>query len=113
MSHRSCLCSYHENVNLLLKPLSKCIHSSDLNTLQAFSSALVCNEEDENCMFSRCSLCSNRFNDKIRNNVIDPTEQIQWKQWIFSNGYAEKKEFNGTVQECLAMLEAQIESIRT
>jgi hypothetical protein len=101
MPHRSCLCHYHENVNLLLIPLSKCIRSSNLDTLQAFSSALVCNEEDENCMLSRCSLCANNFDDKIQKNVIDPTEQIKWYQWVFNNGYAEKKEFNSTVQECL------------
>ena len=65
MSHRRCLCSYHENVNLLLKSLSKYINSLDLNSLQAFSSALVCDEANEDCMFRHCSLCSNNFDSKI------------------------------------------------
>ncbi|CAF5187724.1 unnamed protein product, partial [Rotaria sp. Silwood1] len=42
---RSCLCMYHENMNLLLKPLSKYIRCPGLHSLQQFSAMLVCNEE--------------------------------------------------------------------
>ncbi|CAF3222161.1 unnamed protein product [Rotaria sp. Silwood2] len=34
MPERSCLCMYHENMNLLLKPLSKYIHCPGLHLLQ-------------------------------------------------------------------------------
>ncbi|CAF4761226.1 unnamed protein product, partial [Rotaria sp. Silwood2] len=44
MTHRSCLCVYHENINLLIKPLSKYIPCPGLHSLQAFSSTLVCFE---------------------------------------------------------------------
>ena len=67
MPHRNCLCSYHENVNLLLNSLSKYVNCSDLNSLQSFSSTLVCDEENENCMLSKCSLCSTNFDLKIFN----------------------------------------------
>ena len=87
MSHRSCLCCYHENINLLIMPLSKSISCSDLNSLRSFSSALVCDEENENCMFSRCSLCSNNFDLKIRKNAVDPSKRIQWYQWTHKNGF--------------------------
>ena len=50
MSHRHCLYSYHENVNLLSKSLSKHINRLDLNFLQVFSSALVCDEANEGCV---------------------------------------------------------------
>ncbi|CAF2625344.1 unnamed protein product [Rotaria sp. Silwood2] len=110
MPHHSCLCSYHENVNLLLKPLSKCINNPNLVSLQSFSKALVCNEDDENCMFNRCSLCANYFNDKFRKYVLNPAQKIQWYQWVFKNGYSEKQEFNGTIHQCLNTLEAQLES---
>ena len=110
MPHRNCLCSYHENVNLLLKSLSKHINGVNLNSLQAFSSILVCDEENEECMFSRCSLCSNNFNLKIRKNVINPNKQIQWYQWTTKNGFSRKEEFNGSILQCLATLEEQSQS---
>ena len=110
MPHRNCLCCYHENVNLLLKSLSKCINSPNIISLQSFSKAVVCNEDEENCMFSRCSLCSNYFNDKFRKNVLNPAQKIQRHQWVLKNGYSEKQEFSRTVHECLNTLEAQLES---
>ncbi|CAF3549126.1 unnamed protein product [Rotaria sp. Silwood1] len=106
MPHHSCLCCYHENVNLLLKPLSKCINNPNLVSLQSFSKALVCNEDDENCMFNRCSLCANYFTDKFRKYVLNPAQNIQWYQWIFKNGYSEKQEFNGQEITSLADLKA-------
>ncbi|CAF3857698.1 unnamed protein product [Rotaria sp. Silwood1] len=57
MPHRSCLCIYHENVNLLIKPLSKHISCDGLNLLQEFTSMLGCDEQEEKCMFSCCHLC--------------------------------------------------------
>lgn len=104
MPHRNCLCSYHENVNLLLKSLSKHINGVDLNSLHAFSSILVCNEDNEECMFSRCSSCSNNFNLKIQRNIINPNKQVQWYQWTMKHGFSRKEEFNGSVLECLATL---------
>ncbi|CAF4781739.1 unnamed protein product, partial [Rotaria sp. Silwood2] len=44
MACRNCLCAYHENINLLIKPLSKYIPCPGLHLLQAFSSILVCCE---------------------------------------------------------------------
>jgi hypothetical protein len=110
MSHRNCLCSYHENVNLLLKSLSKHINCVSLNSLQAFSSTLVCNEENERCMFSHCSICSNYFNLKIKKNIIDPNKRIQWYQWTLTHGFSKKEEFNGSVNECVAVLKEKVES---
>jgi len=108
MSHRSCLCSYHENVFLLIKPLSKCSRSSDLNALQTFSSALVCDETNETCMFSCCSSCVNNFKDKMEKDIIDLKKQIQWYQWIYENGYAKKQQYNGSVEECLSCLKEKV-----
>ena len=71
MSHCSCVCSYHENINLLL---------------------------------------NDNFNIKIRNNVVDPTKQIQWSQWVSSNGYMNKQEFHDTIEKCLITLKKQLPS---
>ena len=109
MPHRNCLCLYHENINLLIKPLSKYINNSSLCSVQSFSKVVVCNEDDENCMFRRCSICSNYFDTKIRKYLINPAHKIKWYQWTSKNGYSEKEEFNGTVNECLNTLEKQVE----
>ncbi|CAF4135314.1 unnamed protein product [Adineta steineri] len=69
MSERNCLCSKHENVNLLLKSLSKHINCVDLNSLQAFSSALVCNEQNENYNETICIQVD--FSENFHINVQD------------------------------------------
>ncbi|CAF5172104.1 unnamed protein product, partial [Rotaria magnacalcarata] len=46
MPHHSCLCIYHENVNLLIKLLSKHISCDGLNSLKEFTSMLVCDEQE-------------------------------------------------------------------
>lgn len=109
MPHRNCLCPYHENINLLIKPLSKYVSNSNLCTIQAFSKVVVCNEDDENCMFRRCSICADYFDTKIRKCILNPARRVQWYQWTSKNGYSEKKEFNGTVNQCLNTLETQLE----
>ncbi|CAF4598521.1 unnamed protein product, partial [Rotaria sp. Silwood2] len=69
---------------------------------------LVCNEEAENCMFSRCVSCANNFNNKILNIVNDPKQQIQWFQWICLDGKTKKVEFNDTIEQCLAVLKEKL-----
>ena len=81
MPHRNCLYPYHENINLLIKPFSKCINNPSLCSMQSFSMVVVCNEDDENCMFRRCSICSNYFDTEIRKYLINPAHKIKWYQW--------------------------------
>ncbi|CAF1234959.1 unnamed protein product [Rotaria sp. Silwood1] len=76
MTHRNCLCVYHENINLLVKPLSKYIPCPGLHSLQAFSSTLVCCETNEEYMFSQCSLCANNFEKKIIKHVTNFTQSV-------------------------------------
>jgi len=109
MPERSCLCIYHDNVNLLLKSLSKHISCPDLQSLQQFSAMLVCNEESENCMFSHCVACANNFNNKILNIVNKPKQSIQWFQWMLQDGKIKKVEFNDTIEQCLQVLKEKIE----
>lgn len=113
MPHRNCLCSYHENVNLLLKSLSKHVDYSDLVSIRAFSSGLVCDENNVDCIFSRCPTCSNLFLLKIQQKIIDPNKQIQWYQWITQHGFSKKREFIGTVKECVAVLKTKVEPFLT
>ena len=108
MSHRSCLCSYHENVNLLLKALSKHVDCPALSSLQTFSSALVCDEQNEDCMFNRCDSCLNHFRTKIQTKIIDPQKQIPWFQWTAKKGFWKKEEFAGSVKNCIIALKEQV-----
>ncbi len=97
-------------MNLLLQPLSNHVSCLDLNSLQTFSSTLVCSEENEECMFSNCSLCSNNFDLEIQRNIIDPNKQIQWYQWTMKHGFSKKEEFSGSVLECVQILKEKVES---
>ncbi|CAF0766506.1 unnamed protein product [Rotaria sordida] len=108
MTHRSCLCAYHENINLLIKPLSKYIPCPGLHSLQAFSSTLVCCETNEKCMFSKCSLCTNNLENKIITHVTNFTQSINWYQWVLKDGYSKKIEFNGTIGECIEVLKSKV-----
>ncbi|CAF5166744.1 unnamed protein product [Rotaria magnacalcarata] len=109
MPHHSCLCIYHENLNLLIKLLSKHISCDSLNSLKEFTSMLVCDEQEEKCMFSCCHLCSHNFDNNIMKNVINPTKRIQWFQWVLQDGKTKKIQFDDTINQCLLTLKGKIE----
>ncbi|CAF3560631.1 unnamed protein product [Rotaria sp. Silwood1] len=50
IAHRVYVCIYHENVNLLLNSLSKHVNGSFCSDLYSFTSALVCDESNYDCM---------------------------------------------------------------
>ncbi|CAF3138542.1 unnamed protein product [Rotaria sp. Silwood2] len=108
MTYRNCLCAYHENINLLIKPLSKYIPCPGLHSLQAFLSTLVCCETNEECMFSQCSLCANNFENKIIKHVTNFIQSVNWYQWVLKDGYSKKIEFNGTIGECIEVLKSKV-----
>ncbi len=66
LAHRSCLCFYHENVCLLLEFLNKYVGGKFCSSLQIFTDGLVCNTNNEECMFSCCSLCEEFLQKKFR-----------------------------------------------
>ena len=69
MAHRVCLCLYHQNVILLVDVLSKFINGAACSSLQAFTTALACDESNEECMSSNCRYCSNNFKLHIENKI--------------------------------------------
>ncbi|CAF1125761.1 unnamed protein product [Adineta steineri] len=109
MSHRVCVCAYHENVNLLLQVLVKHIKGGMCSDLQTFTSALVYDESNEACMSSNCKTCDKYFETKIRGNIVDLTIKISWLQWKNSHGRAEKQESEGTVKDCVQHLSGLVE----
>ncbi|CAF1108331.1 unnamed protein product [Rotaria sp. Silwood1] len=99
LAHRNCLCLYHENIGLLLKSIDKYVDGKFCSSLQIFTDSLVCSTNNEECMFSSCSLCEDFFTEKVEENVSDGNAKITWSQWINENGCAEKKGFSGSVDE--------------
>ena len=74
--HSACLCSYHDNVRLLLVALNK--HDKTIPTeFHDFIAKLVCNQESEECMFSICCDCLSII---ILTPEIDHND-ISWWQW--------------------------------
>ncbi|CAF0905978.1 unnamed protein product [Adineta steineri] len=109
MSHRVCVCAYHENVNLLLEALVKHVKGGMCSDLQTFTSALVCDESNEACMSSNCKTCDKYFETKIRGNIVDFAIKIKWFQWKNTSGRAEKQESEGTVKDCVQHLSGLVE----
>ncbi|CAF1545908.1 unnamed protein product, partial [Didymodactylos carnosus] len=109
LTHRICVCKYHENTNLLLKSLEKCVTGKVCSCLKTFTEALVCNSENQECMFSQCPLCDSFFHERVEQKVIDGSLQIKWFQWVNENGKAEKKEFSGSVDQALQLLQSKVE----
>ncbi|CAF1153714.1 unnamed protein product [Didymodactylos carnosus] len=108
LAHRVCVCVYHANVDLFLKSFDKCIAGKVCSSLETVTQSLVCNTENEECMFSQCPLCENFFRDEVEQKVIDGNVQIKWLQWGNKNGRAEKKEYSGSVDEAVQLLESKI-----
>jgi hypothetical protein len=94
LAHRVCVCVTHENVILLLKVLSKEVRSLK-NNLNDFVSKLVCSDNSEDCMMSRCDDCMNNFDAIVVQKIIDKHKIINWYQWTNQNGRAIKEKYSG------------------
>ncbi|CAF3812944.1 unnamed protein product [Adineta steineri] len=44
---------------------------------------LVCTEQEEQYMFSRCQLCADNFDNNVIENTTYSTKRIQWFQWVY------------------------------
>jgi len=109
LAHRNCLCLYHENVCLLLKSLDKYVAGNFCASLELFTDSLVCDTNNEECMFGRCSLCEDFFTKKIQENISNKDDEISWSQWMNENGRAVKKELLGNVAEGVLLLKSKVE----
>jgi hypothetical protein len=108
--HNVCVCIYHDNVISLLKSLSKNIDGYESIDLHTFIDLIVCDSTEELCMFRRCVLCFDKFKNEIKDKIIDSMKHIKWILWSTTQqGRAEKVEYEGTVLECVNVLEEKIE----
>ncbi|CAF1045191.1 unnamed protein product [Didymodactylos carnosus] len=108
--HQVCVCLYHENVNLLLVTLTDQIHGHAKLELRLFVDLMVCDPENENCVFRNCDGCKLQFKKEITRNIVDKTRVIGWTQWITNDdGRAVKMDFRGTVRECVLVLKNKVQ----
>ena len=49
------------------------------------------------------------FTEKIQENVLDGNAKITWSQWTNENGRAEEKDFSGSVDEAMLLLQSKVE----
>ena len=99
--HLECVCRYHENVRSLLCALNP--YTSFSNDLTSFTAAIVCNPENKECMFMRCSACiGNQLNFRPSENQ---NLTLSYYQWINS----QKMLITKTVDEAFSELQGQLE----
>lgn len=108
MSQRTCVCVYHANVDLLLKALDKHLDWTIGCDLRSFTTAMVCDEESESCMTGMCRQCEPFFHVKVDQCIKTINSTITWTQWTTDNKRVSKKDFTGTVEECVKVLAGKL-----
>ncbi|CAF1142422.1 unnamed protein product [Didymodactylos carnosus] len=83
--------------------------NKNVNLSRASFANLLCNCNNQECMFAACPLCEDFFTEKVENNVTDGNAKINWFQWVNENGRAEKKAFSGSVDEAIKLLKSKTE----
>ena len=61
LPHQVCLCSYHENIRLLLVALSE--RSSLSTEFSSFVEQVTCDATSKKCMIRECSICMDRIKE--------------------------------------------------
>ncbi|CAF3300606.1 unnamed protein product [Rotaria sp. Silwood2] len=102
----TCLCIYHENMNLLLKGLNMYMKMNSLGQNGGFEvindkyliSRIVCGIPTENCFTRQCDLCGMiNPSDVLReNNNINHDENASWSQWKTLNNKVDLLCTNGS-----------------
>ena len=103
--HNVCICKHHENVRLLLVAAHHAVPEVPLG-FREFISTIVCDQENEDCMFGNCEICMNKYNEKYNFPELDDTH-VSWFQWT-NDVRTEKVADSGTLKKCLALLQNQL-----
>ena len=101
--HHVCVCSYHENVRLLLVALRE--HTSLAVEFHDFISQVTCDPRAQACLTSKCKTCEDRINNFAPDNSsADTLRYLQWQ----NNTRVEKVEIIGTVDDAFSSLKSQL-----
>ena len=101
--HHVCVCSYHENVRLLLVALKE--HTSLPVEFHEFISRVTCDSDAQACLKSQCEACKDRIDNFTPSNGSDALRYLQWQN---TNSRVEKVEIIGTVEDAFTSLKTQL-----
>ena len=105
--HNVCLCKYHENVRLLLVAAHQVVPQVPLG-FREFISTIVCDQENEDCMFGNCEVSKSKFQENYTCSFTElEKNEVSWFQWT-TEVRAEKEADSGTLKTCLALLQNQL-----
>lgn len=75
--HHVCVCSYHENVRLLLVALKE--YTALSIDFKSFVGQVTCDSSLKDCMSSKCTKCNDLINIFTPSNPDDPVKYQQWQ----------------------------------
>ena len=100
--HHVCVCSYHENIHLLLVPLSK--HTSLTVNFRGFINQITCDSSKKECMGSQCRDCAHLIESYAPSNAADTVRYQQWQH----NDKTEKVDIIGTMNDVFGELKRHL-----
>ncbi len=103
LPHQVCVCSYHENVRLLLVALKD--HVTLGTDFSEFIDLITCDSSSKECMNGECSSCQNSINEFVPD---DGASILCYQQWRSVDNRAEKVDISGTAEECFLELKGQV-----
>ncbi|XP_071950782.1 uncharacterized protein [Antedon mediterranea] len=104
--HNVCVCSYHENVRLILLTLKPVTNLPDSTSL--FTDMIVCSMESKACMIQKCQDCVNKIE------LFAPSEEaldllVKYHQWQNLSGEGvDKVEIMASIGDIFAELKRQL-----
>ena len=101
--HNVCVCSYHENVRLLLVALKQ--HTQLSTDFRSFVSQVTCDSSLKDCMSSKCTNCKDLIDTFTASN---PDDNVTYQQWQ-TDGKMEKVDIIATVGDAFAELKKKIQ----
>ena len=101
--HQVCVCSYHENVRLLLVALKE--HTTLNTDFSAFTEQVTCDPSAKVCMSGKCSKCANAIN---KYDPVNRSHPVRYQQWQSVDNRVEKVDKMGTVGDCFDELKTQV-----
>lgn len=100
--HHVCVCSYHENVRLLLVALKE--HTALSIDFKSFVSQVTCDPSLKDCMSSKCTKCKDLIDTFTPSNSDDTLKYQQWQ----SDEKVEKVDIIATVGDAFAELKKKL-----
>ena len=102
--HNVCVCSYHENVRLLLVALKP--YTAFSVEFRGFINQVTCDDENKKCMSRDCEKCKGFFDTFAPQNGDDSIKYQQWQKNC--DDKVEKVEILGIVTDAFSELKKQL-----